>query len=402
MERMVYGQMARIQSSKDRSVISINAIFLTFLLLFPLAVISIVNCADSSIKVAIDLSHGQGDEGLAELEEILDALGCAVIKITEEIDEDALRDVKILMIGEPFHHGYRDLTNAEIQAITSWFNKGGKMIWVSGACDYSKKGRLEVGYEKIEFANRILEAIGAKLRLEPLTLVKYSQKAEPLQVVADEINENEELRDLTKGIKKVLFYGSTIVCGYDRMFGVLPIYTYVPLESQSVSNVFWLIKSGPHSIIFTADNRSIPYAHKPYECPFGRLALTGVCICGEKPWEFEEKAMGSYVVMAIERFAGPKHDNKIVVSGSPPYGGEKPIITSVLKGPLENITLDGPALIRNTIMWGLKIEEGTPIEAVQSINQYLFLLLITLPIIVTLYAFTLIGIKPSYRKGRWE
>ncbi len=332
-------------------------------------------------KVAIDLSHGQGKEGLEELKKILVENGFEPVFIIQKIDKTVLENVKILIVGEPFYEEYKELGDDELKAIVEWFNEGGKMLWVSGACDYNGTGGLKIGYEKIEFANKILSAVGAKIRVEPASLVKYSKEtSEVLDVIADQINPDKEVKKLTVNVSKVLFYGSTIVCGYERMFGFLPVYSYIPLEIEKAQNVFWLIKTGPHSIIFTADERSIPYAHEPYKCPLGELPLTAVCVCGKEPWKFEEEAMGIYVVMAVEKYAGPKQNNKIVVSGSSPYGEEKSLILPVYHGILKNITLGGPILIKNIVLWGAKTE-----KAPRSPLFYpMFLLVVIPPIIVVL------------------
>ena len=53
-------------------------------------------------KVAIDLSHGQGKEGLEELKKILVENGFEPVFIIQKIDKTVLENVKILIVGEPF------------------------------------------------------------------------------------------------------------------------------------------------------------------------------------------------------------------------------------------------------------------------------------------------------------
>lgn len=328
--------MATVQNTGNRKLkkyLFFNFLFLIFL---SLSVSSV-----SAQKIAIDISHNQGKEALDDLKRIIVELGYDVVEI-EEFNESILDDVDGLIIDAG-----SNLKEKELEVLFKWFKKGEKMLWVSGTSD--------ANLSKIIFANKILTKVDSRLRLEPLTLIKYSPFSEPLYVIADVVNAELEIGN---NIKRVLFSHSTIVCGYDNIFGFIPVKTYLALENASAKNVIWIIKSGKGSILTTLNNSSIPFAHEVY-CPFGELPLHSPCICGKEPWKFEEEAMKSkegFIVMAVETFAGPNANNKIIVTASAVYSYQS-IISDSYKTPLRNITLDGKELVKNTLIWGLKIEK---------------------------------------------
>ncbi|RLI83717.1 hypothetical protein DRP07_02945 [Archaeoglobales archaeon] len=356
--------MAIIQNTSDRELKKYYFLIFFLLTLLLLSVPSV-----SAQKIAVDISHNQGKEALDDLERVIKELGYDFVEI-EEFNESILDDVDGLIIDAG-----SNLRDEELEVLFNWFKKGGKMLWVSGTSDANQS--------KIIFANKILTRVDSRLRLEPLTLIEYSPYSEPLYVIADVVN--DEL-DISNNIERVLFYYSTIVCGYDNIFGFIPVKTYLALENASTKNIFWVLKSGEGGILTTLNGSSIPFAHEVYKCPLGELPLHSPCICGKEPWKFEEEAMKSregYVVMAVETFAGPSADNKIIVTASAVYS-YRSIISDSYKTSLRNITLDGKELVKNSLMWGLKIEKSEENEKLPPIVCL---------ILLSLFLVALFGVK---------
>lgn len=321
----------------------------------------------SAQKIGVDLSHGQDSSSITQLRDIVEKLGFELVEVRDFNVKD-LDELQGLIIDPG-----DEISDEELRVLENWFKKGGKMLWISGK--YDKE------ISKIYFANKILERVESKLRLEQLTLIKYTTYSEPLYVIADVVNNKS---NISSGVSKVLFYSPTIVCGYDYLFGFIPVKTYVSLEDSSVADVEWVIKSGFGSIAILLNNSSTPFVHEPYICPLRQLPTKAVCVCGREPWEFEEEAMkrkSGYVVMATEFFAGPKLDNKIIVTGSLVYG-ENSIVTKSYTNPARKINLDGVELTKNALAWGMKIEKGS--KKANFLNYYLLALISIFTVLVIL------------------
>ncbi|MCD6558826.1 MAG: aminotransferase, partial [Palaeococcus sp.] len=112
----------------------------------------------SAATVAVDLAHGENDKYLTgdvidkDTNETIaqgiiptmtnvnwayigdpaqaDVLG--IKNLGDKITYDALKDVKVLIIGQPGS----PFDPEEIEAIAKWFSEGGKVLWVAGDSDY--------------------------------------------------------------------------------------------------------------------------------------------------------------------------------------------------------------------------------------------------------------------------
>lgn len=120
----------------------------------------------------------------------------------------------------------------------------------------------------------------------------------------------------------MLFHGPTILVGYVNG-------TYMPLETKTIRNVHWVMKTGASGIIVDHDT-IMPYAH-------------------------ENGQVGSFVIMAVEKYAGPRGDGKIIVTGENPYGGYQSMYTPSYYG----YPLEGYKLVMNAVDWGVKVESLT-------------------------------------------
>jgi len=279
--------------------------------------------AQETKTVAFASGHGQlGSEDTWDAyNDLLDDL-VGLDYETEEIEGTItaaeLTGVDLLMLGAVYGV---NLTNAEISAIESWFDDGEKAIWVGCDSDYGG-GHIII----MENCNKVLEAIGSKIRVEPTQVLDGESNAQAgYRVVANVTNhEDEQIEDITQGVEKVLYHGPSILAGFVED-------EWVALEETEVENVFWIQMTSPASAIADTD--------------FAEGAM------------FEPKAHGltdegSFVIFAVERFAGPDQNNKIIVTGATPYGDYKPMYAS----EYYDVALDGPDLVTQAIVWSLEVE----------------------------------------------
>jgi hypothetical protein len=255
---------------------------------------------------------------MASFEADLVAKGVDVVWATA-INESTLADAQFLFLGSVYGSAF---TDAEIAAIAAWFGQGEKTIWVGGDSDY---GASPVPFEM----NRVLRAIGSKLRVEHTSLedpitncaAGYRPRANVTNTMDAEVAGIVAGINTTKGI---LFHGPTVLYGFYNGMAV-------PLETMMVPNVYWVMKSGASGIIVDADPTINP------------------------PLVHEVGAQGSFVMMAVEKFACGKGSSKVIVSSENPYGGYQPMYSTEYK----DIALDGPLLVMQAVDWGLNIESAS-------------------------------------------
>ena len=121
-----------------------------------------------------------------------------------------------------------------------------------------------------------------------------------------------------------MFHGPALV------YGILDDGTPVALENTTIKNVHWVIRTSYGGIIVEKDPIHKAVAH-------------------------DEGQTGSFVILAVEMYAGPKGNNKIIVSGTAPYGDYRLLITPLYQG----IQLDGIQFMHNMMDWAKTVEETT-------------------------------------------
>ncbi|MDQ1280880.1 MAG: hypothetical protein QG670_2143 [Thermoproteota archaeon] len=308
--------------------VSLFLVSLLLLSLFAGFAVSIVKVnAASKLKIVIDISHGQGPTNgnwtgnklqslTADFEGNLTAKGYQVVWATQ-LSDSVLADAQFLFLGSVYG---MNLTDSEVNTIVNWFRQGEKTIWFGSDSDFG-------GYRYIDDnANNILRLIGSKIRVEPTAVQDpISNCASAYRVRANVTNKQDaEVSTIISGVnatKGVLFHGPTIL--YGNVNG-----TSVPLETTKIRNVYWVMKTGASSTIVDSDPSISP------------------------PIIHTDGQTGSYVIMAVEKYAGPNGNSKIIVTGENPYGGYQPMFTS----DYYNYPLDGAKLVMNTVSWGVKVE----------------------------------------------
>jgi len=127
-----------------------------------------------------------------------------------------------------------NFTSDEKSMIDSWFDEGGKTLWVVGDSDYSDQ------HKRIETANEVLETVDSKLRLENCEATDPSSMADAsYRVYGDSGMCSDDYKYLVNGVNKALFHGPGIVIGYIGD-------TYYDLFETSIDGV--------HVIMTTSEN----------------------------------------------------------------------------------------------------------------------------------------------------
>lgn len=206
-----------------------------------------------------------------------------------------------------------NFTEEEIRSIVKWFNKGYKVLWLSSEGDYGE------GFLRQVEINKILEAIGSRLRVEYATVQDPFLNAGTVYRVFAVPCGPSWAKALTKNVRRVLFHTPSPIIA-------LVNNTYVKLEERSIPYIYAIMCSSNRS--FIADfNPPSPQAH----------------VVGE---------VGSTVLMALEVFDDIK--SIVIVSGSAPFNHFTGMYMPSVKDPVtyKGIKEEGASFVRNIIMLG--------------------------------------------------
>lgn len=284
----------------------------------------------AGIVIAIDMSHGQNPGGLVEMMHLIPEADWVIIVKTEEdianlptwvqnnayeiraggITTDNLNYVDMLIIGQPTEL----LTPDEVNAITSWFNEYGLAVWVAADSDYPAQGS-EIAQQA---ANQVLEAIGAHIRVDYVSVEDSQSYAGKTYRVVGIIDPPAELSFLKWGARKMLFHGPGVVYAIDENGNpVNPITNPVP-------NVYVLVRTSEGGEIVE---------HQP-KAP-GEPGQVGVF--------YQVGQTGEFPLLVAENMSG-----KIVIaSGESPYSGYQAGITWIYYG----VKMQGPQFFKNLVYW---------------------------------------------------
>lgn len=277
--------------------------------------------ASEKVVVAIDTWHSPGG---ADVDEIIGNMTLRdpriEFKLLTSVDDfsaTALEGVTMLIIGN--NNGNLILEDEVISGIVSWFNTGGKTIWISTDSDYGPGAQCQLEN------NRLLEALNSKLRVDNCAIEdSVFNGGGGYRVFGSVFNHDPAVQMITLGLTRVLFHGPATVAGF--VDGAM-----VPLETTTVSDVYWVAKTSLNGSVVENDALILAEVH-------------------------DAGATGMFVLMAVEVNAGAAGDGKIIVSGETPYDGYAPGWVSsyhddVAPAPMN--PLNGPAYVMNTIMWGV-------------------------------------------------
>ena len=199
------------------------------------------------------------------------------IFVPDELTSDDLSRATMLIMSKS--DSALDYTSAELSAINSWLDEGGKTIWVSADSDF---GTDEM---RIPTANEVLESIGSKLRIDHASAEDaISNGGAPYRVLGVSTNVDPEMEFLVRGVERGLFHGPGIVAGY--VDG-----EWSNLMEEDVEDVYVIMTTSDTGIV--VDNQE----------PAPNVMTPG--------------AEGNFPLMALE--VDMENENLIIASGEAPF-----------------------------------------------------------------------------------
>jgi hypothetical protein len=286
--------------------------------------------------IVIDMSHGQYSSYVFDVEDAwlvgnLTELGYDVTYAWGGLNATILQDATGLLLGA-IYGTTTGFTPAEVTAIASWFNGGGKFLWVGSDSDYA-------GYAYINYnMSMVLEAVGSHVYPEQISISDaYSNCNSSYRVVANGTSTDPYVADLVDGVDAVLMHGPTSLYGSTSAQEGTDV---VALENTTIENVYPVLYYGA-SATMTDSDLIPPLAH-------------------------HDGDQGKFVAMTVEVNAGTAGDGVIVVSGASPYGDYQPMSST----EYYDVPLNGNLLVKQTIDWGIEKSAGSLILIDMSHGQY--------------------------------
>jgi len=215
--------------------------------------------AESSGKVVVHLKGAlEADDNLKAAMDDYSYVDWVVP--TEELTSSDLEetDMLVLIQADPAV----EYTEAELSAITTWFDEGNKLLWVASDSDYPDGQEL-----RPPDANIVLEAVGSKLRGE------HAETQDPLvnfdaayRVKGVSENCAPEYKFLVAGVTYAQFHGCGVIIGYLND-------NYYALDETDIDGVYVIMTSSESGVI-SDESAPAPEVHSPgQEGTFAMMAL---------------------------------------------------------------------------------------------------------------------------------
>ena len=274
----------------------------------PMTMFASVRAQDQVVTVAVDLSHGESDKYLDYIMGNITFVNW--IKIDAGINSSVLSNVDVLILGQPT----TGLAAEEVAAVMDWLNTGNKVLWVASDSDYGG------GPSSQAAANDLLEAVGAKLRIETGAVYDDIFNAgayyRVLGVMRPDNIPGMATDILAENITKpILFHGPSVIIWVDEDGN----------PHDPVTEIF----PGLIRIAWTSGNAYIADNEAP------ALILYNPFVDRNR----------EFVMLAAEYWQDS--NVLIVASGESPYGDYEPGWSWSYHG----VDLDGPQYVTNMIRW---------------------------------------------------
>ena len=196
-----------------------------------------------------------------------------------------------------------EYTDAELSAVTAWFDEGSKLLWVASDSDYPDGQEL-----RPPDANIVLEAVGSKLRGE------HGETQDPMvnfdaayRVKAVSENCAPEYKFLVAGVTYAQFHGCGVIIGY--LDG-----NYYALDETDIDGVYVIMTSSDSGVI-SDESAPAPEAHTP----------------GQE---------GNFAMMALEEMP---NNNYVIATSDAPFSHYSPMYKPELQKPDRyNLTSGNP------------------------------------------------------------
>ena len=204
---------------------------------------------DASSKVVVfDYSHGQRSTYVAFLDQMLAGnlteMGYTTIFATGGLNSSILSTADGLIIGSIY--GIEDgFTADEVNAISSWYNVGGKFMWVGYDSDYAGLTYIN------DNMTQILDAVNSHVYGEPTSIEDAVSNCggADYRPVATGTSSNSKVSATGTGVSGVLMHGPTLLYGSSSANPDVGI----ALETQSIPNVYPILYYSSSACITDAD-----------------------------------------------------------------------------------------------------------------------------------------------------
>ena len=316
-------------------------------ILIPLFVGLIANAAPELPIIVVDLAHGQGHNGVcAMMKTIPDAYWVVVVKdeataenlptciknqaydiIVGDLTVVADLRANMLIIGQPIEA----FSDAEKNAIVTWFKEAGEALWCATDSDYpAQGGNLELAMINCNDLLDYMMGSGIDVNL----------RADFVSVEDPELNAGRSYRVVALVRPGDAFNASLIGLGAELVL------------MHGPGAVAWVDKDGnwykvgdpgtPENIvpIVVTTEAGVIVEHQPKK-PGEPGNLGFAHSVGET---------GSFVLMAAQVLNIEGARKVVIVSGESPYYGYQSLVTSEYYG----VELDGPRFFRNLVLWAIE------------------------------------------------
>jgi len=297
--------------------------------------LSTVQAAPVGIPILIDLTHGQPSSGIEIIMRMVPEAQWYILVKSEE-DKEALSPlvkslahgiivgdfasislekyrIQMIIIGQP----QSLFTPDEISPIVTWFKKyPNRAIWLAADSDYPAQGSETAQHA----VNMVLEALGAKIRMDYVSIEDEESKAIKTYRVLGIVNPDPEVAIVGYACEKVLFHGPGGVAWIDEAGNWHKL-----TKDDKPDNVY---------IIVTTSDKGKVAEHQAEPRGTSGKAYTP----GES---------GVFTLMAVELIKVGEGYGKVILSSESPYGGYQPLTTWMYYG----FVLSGPQFVRNVILW---------------------------------------------------
>jgi hypothetical protein len=263
----------------------------------------------------------------------LTEMGYTTIFATGDLNSSILSTADGLIVGSIY--GIEDgFTADEVNAISSWYNVGGKFMWIGYDSDYG-------GFAYInDNMTQILEAVDSHVYGEPTSIEDAVSNCggAAYRAVATGTSSNSKVSATGTGVSAVLLHGSTLVYGSTSAD---PDVGTVALETQSISNVYPILYYSSSAYITDAD--LIP------------------------PKAHSNNQEGAFVAATIELGMGVNEKGVLVVSGASPYGDYQPMCCN----EYYDVKLDGMRFVKQVIYFAFAHTVDTTAPTISVMNTNL-------------------------------
>lgn len=267
--------------------------------------------------VAVDLAHGESNKYLAYIQGNITTVSWKLLPVNTTLSDATLANVDFLMIGQPT----KPFTGDELQALKTWFNKGGKGVWAAADSDFGP------GVDTINIVNSIMETVGSSLRADQVSIEDPVSGMKQPYRVPGVVDPDPGAEAVKAGITNpVLYHGPTTLA-------------YVKSDGSWNS----LSTSKPDSVMRIVWTNNTKAKIVENSAPAGKAYVAG--------------QEGRFVLLAAEKLTAAGRTNLAVASGESPYGDYEPTWASVYYA----VILDGPKFVTNMVAWSTTLVTTVPV-----------------------------------------